>query len=325
MHLEQLERRDLLAATDLWEPTEAADISIVGASSTSQAIGNMDMASAPEATPATILAGFRGDIVKVDLVELFGGATFSLPTLLDPLAADLILPESVGEQPYSSAGFFYVAPKAPGAFPVETVMDVDGVPQAVRISINSGLSQVGANAVTFGNSTLEIIRLQQRLRGLGYPGPAGQPLTLTGQYDGPTVHSIGLFNAAMTGGPLIPSSHVRRDFINEIDTPKWVELDPTAINAASDGLYLSPNLSDGSAQSDRYASEMLLRLIESSQNHPVQQLADDGQPATLIAQQPRLEIRTLSGPAGGSLDATSDHHAGLQIDVETPATNGPQT
>ncbi len=271
------------------------------------------------------LENFIGDITVVDLTTLVPGVSFGTPSIVDPTAADLILPEALGEPSYAQTGVFYVAPHPETIANLEVVLTVDGSDVQVLIDLETGISQVGGNAVSFGGSPIEILRLQQRLRYFGYPGPTGQPIVLNGQMDNSTQWSIGLFNAAMTGSSLNPSDHVRRDFINEIDTPKWIEIHPATVNSAIDGIFVLPNVSDGSTQSDRFASEMYSRLLSNSQNLPIAALADDGTADVLIAQQDRLEIRTISGPAGGSIDSTGDHHAGLEIDIETPASNSSQT
>ena len=57
---------------------------------------------------------------------------------------------------------------------------------------------LGSRAVTAAPDTLNVMRLQQRLASLGFPGRDGKPLVVDGIVGPQTMWAIGLFNAALT-------------------------------------------------------------------------------------------------------------------------------
>jgi hypothetical protein len=284
--------------------------------------------------------GKTGDVVLVD-AKASGGTSFELLTTALPYVT-IVTSDQLGEGAFKDTGRFYIVPNPTGplSLPFEGVitvrMRIDGIrEQAFEIEITKGVSYIGSNAVTFGSSPLDILRLQQRLRHLGYPGANGQPLQLTAQFDANTKWAIGLFNAAVTGSSHSPNeTNIRRDFINSPDAPRWIELQPDGPdgpggqpghNQLQDGFYIYPN-TDGTAQSDRWATDLVEKLVQSVQ---IGTLQDDGKESDLgsIGIQERLELRKASpqqgGDVAGDAELGADHQAGLTLDIETSALNSP--
>ena len=224
---------------------------------------------------------------------------------------------------FTGSGQFYFVPKTTFAGDVELTWKAGGVPHSITLKIATGHSSTGPNAVSFGATAIDYLRLRHRLNYLNYPGASGQPLALVGVDDAELRWATGLFNAAITGGPLNPqATQIRRDWINAPDVPPWVELSPGLYNPADDGFYIHPNV-DGSPQSERWASEFAQTFIAST---AVDSLEDSTQDAPLgqIAVEPRLELRRASLQQGGNVgEVNGAHHGGLQLDIETAAANSP--
>ncbi len=270
-------------------------------------------------------SGGQGDVIAIDLRRDRGGTTFELVDLANWTAHARVFTSSAsGTETFASTGRLYVAPHTSYTGTITGRVKIDGQEQIVAVHVREGISTRGDHAVRPGNTDLDILRLQQRLRYFGYRGADGELPDLTRQWDDNTLWAVGLFNAAMTGGTVVPSAVVRRDFINSPDTPKWIELDPATINLAIDGLYISPNVSDGSPQTERFASEVVEWLLDASVGQPIRELGDTGEDDFLVAQQERLELRKASraqgGPPSGS-EQGGDHQAGLHLDIETAASN----
>jgi hypothetical protein len=94
---------------------------------------------------------------------------------------------------------------------------------AVDVQIVGGYSTEGADAVpASARSVVDVMRQQQRLRYLGYPGQSG-PLRVDGVMSGDTQRAIGLFCAAVTGGePVLRDEFTAEGaaFINAVNAPR---------------------------------------------------------------------------------------------------------
>ncbi len=274
-------------------------------------------------------SGKAGDVITIDLKLLFQdelGLSFTALQLLNNSSGKIVLPESLSDQPFSGSGKFYFAPSAGYTGTSDFSVMIDGNSKTIHLSVMPGFSTAGPQAVTFGSMSLDILRVQQRLRFFGYVGADGQAPILNGTLDENTRWAIGLFNSAMTGLPHNPSATaIRRDFINALDTPHWIEFVPSTINSTpNDGFYIHSNL-DGTEQSERWASDFAQQFVDSES---IRSLPDNGQPAGVgsIAQQERVELRRASRQQGGELgEPNGAHHGGLNLDIETPATNTPTT
>ncbi len=288
--------------------------------------------------------GKTGDVIAIDLKTERGGSTFEAVGFENIAGVKVLTSADLGGAAFATTGQLYVLPDPGFAGSITLQVKVDGQQQNVDVVVSPGDSTTGPNAVTFGGHAVNVLRVQQRLRFLNYPGADGKPLEVNGHVDAAglpdanTRWAIGLFNAAMTGSTLDASATViRRDFINSPDVPRWTELSPDGsdgpegplgYNQQKDGFYILPNVADGSPQSDRWATDPAVALIQSA---AILSLAlppngDDGlpDPNGLIAQQDRLELRKASPQQGGPTSGNEqggDNQAGLQLDIETPSSN----
>jgi Ca2+-binding RTX toxin-like protein len=80
--------------------------------------------------------------------------------------------------------------------------------------------------ITSDGSTLDVLRVQQRLRALGYPGVGGDALVVDGVLGPNTRHAIGLFNAVVSGqATATPASEVNLAWIDDSEAPPWSTLE----------------------------------------------------------------------------------------------------
>ncbi len=81
-----------------------------------------------------------------------------------------------------------------------------------------------------GLGFLSVLRVQQRLRYLGFPGPTGAPVQLTGDWDRPTKWAVELFNAAVNDrkfGAIDSSGNPNPASLdaaaNHPNAPRWIK------------------------------------------------------------------------------------------------------
>ncbi len=112
----------------------------------------------------------------------------------------------------------------------------DSVQPPVTVTVGNGFSSGGEAAVTGIGSKTEILRLQQRLKFLGYLGADGQPLALTSVLDPNTNAALQTFKAAVdlsgehtptdespqANNPLDDSRTLR--WLNAANAPRWEKL-----------------------------------------------------------------------------------------------------
>ncbi|MEM9827421.1 MAG: calcium-binding protein, partial [Planctomycetota bacterium] len=276
------------------------------------------------ADPFTEIEALTGDVVGVDVSDFYDGVGDSTPTLSGDSVGNLFLPESLGLPPLEQSGRFFVVAGEEGASTLRVELEIDGESKEIPIHFDSGYSQRGEGAVTFGNDPLDALRVSRRLAHLGFRTQVGDSLELATEFDSELRRAIGVFNAAATGLPAYQSNAIRRDLINAPEAPRWVELDVAEINQSSDGIFVHTNL-DGSPQSERFISNRWQQLYDIP-GGTVEYLQDDPTASALVAVQDRLEWRRGSLPGGGAVsgnEETGDHHGGLEIDFETAA--GPTT
>ncbi len=107
--------------------------------------------------------------------------------------------------------------------------EIDGVSRSFKIIVDEGFSTEGQNSVGTSFGTL---RLQQRLKHLGFPGANGQTLETTGISDDNLLHAIRLFNSAIRGTrPQVRSNTDPKMLVSEHDRQAIYQL---AIRAALD-------------------------------------------------------------------------------------------
>ncbi|MEM7316748.1 MAG: hypothetical protein AAF497_26745, partial [Planctomycetota bacterium] len=260
--------------------------------------------------------GGTGDVLRVDLEDASSGSSFQLIgdlSHLDQAGATYV------SNDFTNDGLIYFAPSTDGVSPDDTSpteqgfqgslqfdVSIDGAPRNVSIDIHAGFSEVGTNAVSFLEGTEDVLRQQQRLRYLGYPDTSGNPITVNGVVDQELDWARGLFNSAHTDVPHdANATELRRDFINDSNALRWVEL------GDSIGVEILPSL-DGSPQTERWATDWTAELLATA--------------GLFTTSDPTLELRAASVAQGGdtanhSNEPTGAHHAGLDIDFETVSTN----
>ena len=123
----------------------------------------------------------------------------------------------VTNQSFATAGVFYFVPAASGNLldgnvaqgfqgTIQGQVTINGVVRPFKIHVEEGYSTSGPGVVSSGTSILAVMRQQQRLNFLGFPGRNGQALSVDGQIgsattDGNTRYAIRLFNASVRGTP----------------------------------------------------------------------------------------------------------------------------
>src|SRR5262249_497503 len=173
-----------------------------------------DLLGALGATPSRPVStgiGGTGDVITLELKPALGGAQFELVNRAAVAGGRIVLPEEVGGEAFKTSGLLYFIPE-PGTSPAdqdpaspgfqgEVVIPVrvDGRASDVRFRVTAGYSFTGLNRVAlqapaaFGSNRLDVYRVQQRLRFLGFPGRAGHALTVNGTLDEETKWALGLF------------------------------------------------------------------------------------------------------------------------------------
>jgi hypothetical protein len=175
--------------------------------------------------------GRTGDVIHVDLKQSLGGTAFLLPTFNSltvqvDAEGDFHLfqgTEEIGELlfsdhfeatqvgvpgpaflntgrmlfiPESAKPIADSQPQARGfQGTIQGQLMVDGVSRTFEIVVGENFSTEGPNAVTSNQA----LRIQQRLKFLGFPGTDGKVVQPTGMTDANTQYAIRLFNAAVRG------------------------------------------------------------------------------------------------------------------------------
>ncbi|MCA9140177.1 MAG: hypothetical protein KDB00_25570, partial [Planctomycetales bacterium] len=143
--------------------------------------------------------GYSGDVISIDLQAINGGDDFGIITVDGQELSDgdfTILKSGRGRvlvpDNFYSRGLFYVLPNPDLSVADESPeqkgfqglikgeFQVDGDVRPFRVNVSDGYSSYGIDAVTPGDSFMDILRLQQRLRYLGFPGISGDFQGCTG-------------------------------------------------------------------------------------------------------------------------------------------------
>ena len=151
--------------------------------------------------PDYLFQGRTGDLILVDLRAVDGGTQFHFLDAVGQVSAnaagtrfvitsasgapvgEIILSDEVEGLPFAETGRLYFAPDtrpdgdSPG-FQGELVGSFSlngpfGDERKFTIDVGPDFSGSGPNAVTYGQATADLLRIQQRLKYLGYPGFGG--------------------------------------------------------------------------------------------------------------------------------------------------------
>ena len=215
---------------------------------------------------AWVAGGNTGDVFPIDVAAMFPGKTFSIsgfravgatseteiPFTVNPQRGDLSLKGGeagyvlfadrvdTSAEPFHNSGRFYFAPGTGDGLTgdslsslrgfqgrIDVLVVVDGITRRVPLSIRSGASGDGVFAVGSSESVLDVARVQQRLRYLGFPGSNATALVVDGIKGPLTKWAISLANAGITGGnitadvELLPAT---ANLINASNAPTWTSL-----------------------------------------------------------------------------------------------------
>lgn len=220
----------------------------------------------------------------------------------------------------SNSGVFYFVPTATETSELRLAAEdsQSGVSTCIScvIEVHDGYPTMGPNGVTFGSGRLDIYRQQQRLRYFRFPDRNGNNLTVDGLRTPATNWTIGLFNHAVNDRNFnnnnnFPSRHfdqLGRNFINATNAPRWVEL------TASTGFVINPAVGGG-PQPERWATSWARDVLEEAGTN---WNTTDPNPDHVMGMQ------GVSLEQGGDTPFHREHEAGMDIDIDTPSTNGPQ-
>lgn len=147
--------------------------------------------SAGRATPLKVTTNKRGDL---EIEEGRGGYV---------IFSDRTNPSSFF---WGRSGLFYLAPGLADDLPNDSATDqpgfqgilnavvrVNGTNRRIPIRVDSGYSTDGRSVIRNDSTMLDAMRIQQRLRYLGFPDSGGNPLVVDGIVGPLTSHAIALF------------------------------------------------------------------------------------------------------------------------------------
>ncbi|MFV1996303.1 MAG: hypothetical protein ACC661_12775, partial [Verrucomicrobiales bacterium] len=163
---------------------------------------------------------------------------------------NLFTSEFVDGPAFATSGLFYFAPSAQSfpLLPGDAELDEPGFqglfsigvsgtlplpgdpvsPQQILLAVTPGYSSFGSNAVVAnpGADKLEILKLQQRLRYLGFRDGAGVELDLDAGFGPATQNAVGVFNAAVRDRPFQAGATVVDELINHPLPTFWTGITP---------------------------------------------------------------------------------------------------
>ncbi len=275
----------------------------------------------------TSYKGAARDVIEVALPDaLWPGFQFEL---LDPDPGEQPKGQVFPADDFAQSGRLYFAPSLDDDVPGDVNPDLPGFQGTF-----TGRYQVNGQVKTFtvvvgddepmaalqphpvsgdGASLLDRLRIQQRLKHLGYPGPDGQPLVVTGQWNDASRHAVGLFNAVVVDGQgqsrQLQESERLADvdavnWLNALDAPRWMEL------ADGDGYILRDDL--GELPEERWAGSWLAGLLHATGQLWLERRGDD---------EPLLHVVQASPVGGGPASDPLLGQAGMELVLDVSTLN----
>jgi len=276
------------------------------------------------------VTGFLGDVIKVDMSETglnnFNFEASQVSNNPDFPANHNFPANQLGyvakidnwETNLRNSGVFYFVPTAAGTSELRLTAEdsQSGVSTCIScvIEVQDGYSTAGPNRVSFDSNRLSNYSQQQRLRYFGFPGRYGNSLKVDGSIGPETKWAIGLFNHAVNdrnfNNNKFPNSHfdhLGRRFINAINAPRWVEL------TAGTGFVINPAVGGG-PQPERWATSWAREVLEEA-----------GTNWNAVNPAIAMGMQGASLEQGGNTPYHGEHEAGMDIDIDIPSTNHPQS
>lgn len=187
--------------------------------------------TAPAAFDASLIALEGARLVKLADDEFRVESTAQGAT---QVLGRILLAERFGRAAFAGSGQFAFVPDLPDALNETSRLPFSGVRSLAYgsqgflslMSVRDDGTPPDDSAQVLGDgSTLDLMRLQQRLRALGYPGVSGNALVVDGRLGPNTRHAIGLFNAVVQGRDSVAmTDRVDLSWINDPAAPAWRQL-----------------------------------------------------------------------------------------------------
>jgi hypothetical protein len=198
---------------------------------------------------------------------------------------------------------------------------IDGTQRTFQIVVGAGFSTDGPNVVGDLQGTM---RIQQRLRHLGYRELGEERIVATGEASAGTFFSVKLFNAAVRGTGYSSADSFFADlrFINSPAAPRWDNLATGFFEPSTVCEFLGQQ--PGCNKPERYGTswlqgvaEVVRDTIESQSLAPLPQLYSSGIDGG------EVRDRTVNGVAflgtmEGKARLGSIYDAGLKLDYDLP-------
>ncbi len=265
-----------------------------------------------------VLSGTSETPLSLTTHPVRGDISLSTSTLPAGAAGFILFPERMesGGGSFETSGRFYFAPGTAAGIEgdnenttpgfqgdVVVLVKVDGIERRIPLRIVSGFSSVGSLAITDGTSPLDVARLQQRLRYLGYVDGNANPLVVDGIRGALTQRTVSLFNGTVAAANLVASTNLSAaslDIINAANAPFWTTLATPLV--ANDFVVAA----GASVQGASWATELFRQGVRAAR------LA--GMPTTIP-----VEVLRISAAAGGPINGVAQHESGMDLDVTVPA------
>ena len=311
-------------------------------------------------------------IVTTDTIEMDATAMGNSSTWLSDEVSISYLPRTIGGSPtvarydqFKDSGIFYFVPSIPNgagrksmvgrvefgvtydAFALDARKRVVSNPRtlSVIIEIEDGYTTVAPGidpatqqgAVTYGSTVLEVVRLQQRLRYLGYPDNTSKPVVVKGKVvengvvnakvPAATQWAIGLFNAAVTKDGLYNVQDEAlvykraldvegKKFINAGNAPHWEEFQLVGDRNATGYIVASQRPGSSAPNTERWGTSWALELLISAGQ--TWKATRPASAATKVLQMNGCALKR----GGPSRFHNATHRSGNDLDFETPSADG---
>ena len=184
-----------------------------------------------------------GDVTEIDLSQAGAGLKDFKMLTIDTSGIAKVPQFSDWEIVVRTTGRFYFFPPTENYAPTyqfrvraTCIATIDPIEFDVDITVHSGYSGAGTNAVSGSGGRLLSYRVQQRLKYLEFPGVDCGTIAIDGVLGPNSQWAIGLFNAGVTGGVKVQPSDSVSDlrYIDAVNAPRWEGLGISGANWRND-------------------------------------------------------------------------------------------